>query len=267
MKLEDTRKIIEDSDMVLIGIGEEFEEGIQFLESSNTYKIFKKKLEAESLEEENYIWMYPYLLKRALEEEEIQNRVKEAYHVLLRMLEHKNYFIVTMNMDDMIHQIGFQSDRIVAPFGNYHIYQCENGCDDKIWEDRDGISAMIDSIVGEHVLLKDVKQPICPVCGAKVVFNTINSNRYLEQGYLDNWKKYTMWLQGTLNKKLCIVEMGVSLNFPSVIRWPFEKTAFYNQKSTFIRINSKLPQLTDDIKDRGISVKGKAVDFLLEEFV
>ena len=60
--------------------------------------------------------------------------------------------------------------------------------------------------------------------------NNVYAENYNENGYLSDWQIYTKWLQGTLNKKVLILELGVGLVFPSVIRWPFEKIAFYNQK-------------------------------------
>ena len=55
------------------------------------------------------------------------------------------------------------------------------------------------------------------------------------------------------------------MNLPNIIRWPFEKVAFYNQKASFFRINEKLYQLTEEIGEKGISIERNARDYLLEE--
>ena len=55
------------------------------------------------------------------------------------------------------------------------------------------------------------------------------------------------------------------MQFPSIIRWPFEKVAFYNQKASFFRINEKLYQLTEEIGGKGISIERNAREYLLEE--
>ena len=91
------------------------------------------------------------------------------------------------------------------------------------------------------------------------------SENYVEEGYLPQWEKYTKWLQGTVNKKICILELGAGMQFPSIIRWPFEKVAFYNQKASFFRINEKLYQLTEEIGGKGISIERNAREYLLEE--
>lgn len=84
------------------------------------------------------------------------------------------------------------------------------------------------------------------------------------QGSQEQWNSYLNWLAATLNHKLCILELGVGFSSPQLIRWPFEKTAQFNFKSTFIRVNEKLPQLPEEIADRGISVPVNAVELLCE---
>lgn len=79
----------------------------------------------------------------------------------------------------------------------------------------------------------------------------------------EQWNSYLNWLTATLNHKLCILELGVGFSAPQVIRWPFEKTAAFNLKSVLVRVNGTFPQLTEELADRGISVKCNAVEFLL----
>ena len=81
------------------------------------------------------------------------------------------------------------------------------------------------------------------------------------------WEKYMKWLQGTVNRKLCVLELGVGMLYPTVIRWPFEKVVYFNQKSNIFRIHSKLYQLTEEIKDRGYKIEKKPMDFLINWFV
>ncbi len=76
------------------------------------------------------------------------------------------------------------------------------------------------------------------------------------------WDRYMKWLQGTLNRKLLVLELGVGLICPEVIRFPFEKVVFYNQKAELIRVHHKLFQLPAELNGRGISVCEDAVALL-----
>ena len=85
-----------------------------------------------------------------------------------------------------------------------------------------------------------------------------------EAGYLEQWRLYTKWLQGTLNHKLFVLELGVGMRFPSVIRWPFEKVAFFNQKAYLCRVHEKLYQLTKELAEKGCGISKNAIDWLGE---
>ncbi len=76
------------------------------------------------------------------------------------------------------------------------------------------------------------------------------------------WDKYTKWLQGTLNRNVLILELGVGLKYPGVIRFPFEKAAYFNKKADFIRVHGRLYQMTEELGDKGISIAQNAVAFL-----
>ncbi len=84
---------------------------------------------------------------------------------------------------------------------------------------------------------------------------------------MEQWNKYMRWLQGTVNKRLCVLELGVGMQYPTVIRWPFERVTFINEKSSMFRIHSKLYHLTEEIKDRGYKIQEKPIDFLINWFV
>ena len=66
------------------------------------------------------------------------------------------------------------------------------------------------------------------------------------------WDLYNKWLSATLNKKLMLIELGEVL-IPNLIRLPFEKVTFINQKSVLYRINGQMPQLPENISMRSCS--------------
>ncbi|MDD3795431.1 MAG: hypothetical protein PHE06_05595 [Lachnospiraceae bacterium] len=80
-----------------------------------------------------------------------------------------------------------------------------------------------------------------------------------QQSSQEQWNAYLSWLSATLGHRLCILELGVGFANPQVIRWPFEKTAVFNQKSSFVRVNQKFPQLSEELAGKGISIAENAV--------
>ena len=235
---EEILQIIQNADMVLVGIGEEFED-------SRVLKKYPGYQETcEKLQEENRAWMLPAYHKEILKQSD--TKVYSAMVKLVGLLKGKNYFVVSVTTNDILAECGFKEDRIVMPCGGSRMLQCSNGCKEALQE-----------ACGEPV-------GSCPVCGSELIYNNIYTEKYDENGYLGNWQIYTKWLQGTLFRKLCILELGVGMQCPSVIRFPFEKAGYFNQKASFIRVNEYLYQMTSELGDRGISIPMNAVDWLNE---
>ena len=172
--------------------------------------------------------------------------VKQAYDALYQLIKDKDYFIVTTLTDGSIYETEFSGERIVAPCGNVHWRQCSKACTKDIWEEG------------------EVPDEVCPHCGAPLTGNTIKAETYIEEGYLPMWKKYQLWLSTTLNRELAVLEFGEGFLTPTVIRWPFEKTVFFNKKAWMFRVNETLYQTTPEIKEKSTPVAANSVRFLLQ---
>ncbi len=92
--------------------------------------------------------------------------------------------------------------------------------------------------------------------------NTIQAEDYIEEGYLPQWNAYTYWLSATLNKRVLILELGVGFQTPTVIRWPFEKTASINNKAHLYRIHGSFSQLSETVKGKADSISENSLEFL-----
>lgn len=174
--------------------------------------------------------------------------VKEAYESLYGLIREKNYFIVTTVTDGVIFESSLNPSKITAPCGNENWRQCSESCTKDIWEKG------------------EVSNEICPHCGAPLTGNTIAAKTYIEEGYLPGWNAYMAWLSGTLNRKFLILELGVDFKTPTVIRWPFEKTVFYNKKAHMFRVNKAFSQISEEIKGRASSVSVNSVEFIRKYF-
>ena len=73
------------------------------------------------------------------------------------------------------------------------------------------------------------------------------------------------YLSRTLNSNLLILELGVGLEYPTVVRWPFEKITFINKKAHLIRVHEKLYHHTPEIDGKTDSIPMNSVDYCLQE--
>lgn len=190
-----------------------------------------------------------------------------AYNRLRELIGAKPYFVVTMNTDDLIYRSALENDLIVAPCGSMGKLQCGEHIVpagpflDTVLSAKERTAAVA-AAQASAVEVASSSVPLCPVCGRPLQFHTVSHRGYMESGYLPQWEKYTKWLSCTLNRRLCILELGVTFRYPQVIRFPFEKTAYFNQKATMIRIAAKFPNLPKELSGRGISLQQNPVHFL-----
>lgn len=245
---------VEEAQLVLVGVGEEFN-GMQMLRKNSRYQ----EIEEELSQRKDYIWMLPYIQYLFLKKD---TKLMKALQNLKELIEEKNYFVVTTCMNGLLQSMDLKKDRIVAPCGGFERLQCTSGECECLSEVPETLKKQIAEYVDEKLPLEKIESVNCEACGSHMVFNSLYAERYKEAGYLERWQIYTKWLQGTLNRKLLVLELGVSLDCPSVIRFPFEKIAYFNQKATFIRVHEKLYQLSEELGEKGISVPENAVNYL-----
>lgn len=277
---EDLHGFVEEADLVLIGLGQEWCLTYEIIlqELNDKAPVLAEILESVAMKEE-----HSYLIA-AIESYFYHNfcpdKMKGAYQRLFHLVNGKNYFIVSLTTDMYLEKFDFKNDRIVKPCGSFNKMQCDGNCNgviygmeelytavflrlDELAKQNDRVGQTdVDIVIQEmEALINDV---ICSNCKEKIVFNTLDALKYNENGYLKAWEIYMKWLQGTVNKKLCIIEAGAGMELPSIIRWPFEKTALYNQKAKMIRIHKKFFQINEEISDRAYSKESNAIDFFSE---
>lgn len=257
----DFEKIIEkfkndilDADKILIGFGKEFELKILPEDIGETSEDAIDKFNKKLLD----YYMYS---KMQDDNENASDEIPKLYKKLFDLIKDKDYFAITLATDDRISKV-FNEEKCVSPCGNIHLLQCDENCSNELIEITNQADKFTDSYnkkinpIGYETIDK------CSKCGSNLVFNTVNANAYNEDGYLEKFGAYQKWLQTTINKKLVILELGVGMNYPTVIRMPFDKICYYNQKCNFYRVHKSLYQHISENSERGISIKMTGKEFL-----
>lgn len=232
-------KLIEQADIVLIGIGEAFERKDRDLETEDFQRLCKEEPLLAGYERLRYWKDHP------------DTKVVEAYNRLHDLVKDKDYFVVTTCMDDRIYESHFDAEKITAPCGTWRYLQCSENCTEEI-------------LLVTDEMIRSKTPVFCPHCHAKAVFNQVTAEHYNENGYMPGWVAYRNWLQRTINRNICVLELGVGMKYPTIIRWPFEKIVFCNQKASFVRVHRTLFQLSEELHGKGNSIQADPVDFILD---
>ncbi len=259
MGSDNIRKRIEDAEMVLVGLGEEFQC------PADIRKLPEYEKGKETLHTAGMLWLLPAW------DDYCERRSNADTGVVLEkfadILAEKNYFVISVAMNASIANTPWKTGGLVMPCGGPAKLQCAADCGKAPVLLSDEDRCLLEEVMGDLYAEKFSPDKLgrfgnCEECGNPMVLNNIYAENYDEKGYLEQWSVYMKWLQGTLNRKVVILELGVGMKFPTVIRFPFEKATFFNQKAEFYRINEKLYHLTEELRGKGQGISQNAIDCL-----
>ncbi len=255
--LKQIKKHIEEAELVVIGLGEEWN-----ISPEAQFGELYQRIVADLKGNPEYQWILPFVYYQLTDESLIK-----AYKALFAMLEGKNYYVVATTVNRRF--VPFAKEgRVVMPCGSDAYMRDETLTEYDDTESgnaavyREFLESMKAYIRGDISLEK--VSVVRDSTGEIIPFNSVYAVGYKEERYLPDWNKYMSWLQGTMNRKTCLLELGAGLQFPSVFRFPFEKMAYFNQKAFCFRVHKSLYQLTEEMAERSESVPMHAVELFGE---
>ena len=177
VQLQEIRDKIQDAELVLVGLGEGFQYGWGALLEDERYR----EIEREIGDEERYVWVVPFLQKMVLRRER-EDRWDRAYQALKALVADKNYFVVSLCIDDYLYGAGLDEKRLVTPCGGFRRMQCNQNCAGELSEiPEETYEAVLRYYRGE-LSLSDLEEPVCVKCGGKLRFNQLGVERYAQEG-------------------------------------------------------------------------------------
>lgn len=260
LRMLKAKEKIKNADYIIIGAGAGLSTaaGLEYNGESfeKNYKEFIKKYHFQDLysasfypfssqEEKWAFWARLIKLNRL-------NKPLKLYQELLETMKEKEYFVLTTNVDGQFEIAGFNNDKIFAIQGDYSFIQCEEGCHDKLYNNKNMVEEWIKNTKNCKIP-KDLV-PKCPVCGKNMEMNLRKDANFVqdEKWYIQA-KRYEEFLEKAKSKKLLLLEIGVGFNTPGIIRLPFEQMTYHNLRTSLIRINKDYPFASHEIENRMIS--------------
>ena len=159
------------------------------------------------------------------------------YRKLYELVENKDFFVITTNVDEQFRKSGFPMDKIHATQGSYNLFQCSRPCHDRLYDNSDAVRSMVENI-DEDLKIPSELIPTCPVCGSPMENNLRADDKFIED---ETWHKQNMAYENFLEKakdhKTVLLEFGVGYNTPGIIRFPFDFLATQQEKWTLVRFN------------------------------
>ena len=176
--------------------------------------------------------------------------VTPLYKKVLDIVKDKRYFVLSTNADGQFVKAGFNDAKIFCTQGDYFHIQCARACHNVIYEYSKGFKQMDEA--RRDCKIPKYMVPKCPVCGERMTMNLRCDDYFVED---ENWHKaesnFSMFLNEAIKSrsKICLFELGVGYNTPSIIRYPFEQMAYNNSKISLVRLNCSEAMIPTDIKN------------------
>lgn len=179
----------------------------------------------------------------------------KLYKDLVELVNDKDYFVLTTNVDHQFWKAGFSDERIFATQGDYGEIQCQRGCHQQVYDAEELFVKMDEA--RENCLIPDALVPKCPVCGGNMTMHLRCDQYFVEdEAWHEAADRYADFLEHIKGKKVVLLELGVGFNTPIIIRFPFEKMVREEKDICLIRLNMDEAVVPESFGKRAIGIGG-----------
>ena len=263
-KISRLRQELETADAVVIGAGSGLSTSAGFTYSGERFQKYFGDFIArygfrdmysggfypfDSLEEHWAYWSRYIYINRYMDPP------KPVYRELLQLVQGRDYFVLTTNVDHCFQNAGFDKHRLFYTQGDYGLWQCSKPCHQKTYDNETIVKKML---AGQ----KDMKIPTelvphCPVCGAPMTMNLRADDTFVQdEGWHAAARRYEDFLRRHEGEHILFLELGVGGNTPVIIKYPFWRMTAQNPRAVYACINLEAAVCPGELRGRAVCVEG-----------
>ncbi|KAH7078478.1 hypothetical protein FB567DRAFT_136694 [Paraphoma chrysanthemicola] len=176
----------------------------------------------------------------------------------------KNIHVRTSNADGLFLANGWTEDKYSTPQGRYSVLQCLSKCrPDSTFDTMKYYEAALPHLNPKTQQLTDPsKVPYCPNCGGDMMLCVRGGSWFNETPFRHGEARWRKFRQDVMSSKgeTVILELGVGMNTPGVLRWPNEDLVRKsNGRVKLVRFGvGPSAMVPDDLEEKGwaVSIEG-----------
>lgn len=192
----------------------------------------------------------------------------DVYGNLKKIVEGKDYFVLTTNVDHQFQRAGFEKERLFYTQGDYGLFQSSRPTLAKTYDNQEIVEKMLEAQgfirdnAGIFHLPEDKKLkmsiptefiPICPDDGLPMAMNLRADENFVEDaGWKMAAKRYQDFLHSHRGKHVLYWELGVGMNTPVIIKFPFWQYTEENPNAYYACLNLGEAGCSTKISERSI---------------
>lgn len=208
-----------------------------------------------------YIWINRYM-----------DPPEPVYENLYRLVKDKDYFVLTTNVDHCFQKAGFDKRRLFYTQGDYGLFQCSRPCHQATYDNGETVRRMVlaqgyvtgadgDLSLPEgrrpEMMIPSELIPRCPECGAPMSMNLRADDTFVQDaGWRQAAGRYERFLREHEGKRILFLELGVGMNTPGIIKYPFWQMTYRNPKAVYACINYREAYAPEEIAGRSVCIDG-----------
>lgn len=184
----------------------------------------------------------------------------QVYAKLLDLVRGRDYFVITTNVDHRFQTSGFNKERLFYTQGDYGLLQCSVPCYDATYDNESWVREAVTSQEGMRIPSELI--PRCPRYGEEMTTNLRVDNRFVQDdGWMAAAGRYQDFLERTSRGRVLHLELGVGMNTPSIIKFPFWRRMFDNPEATYacVALDAAAPE---EISNRSLVIRGDIAEAL-----
>ena len=192
----------------------------------------------------------------------------DVYGNLKKIVEGKDYFVLTTNVDHQFQKAGFEKERLFYTQGDFGLFQSTRPTVAKTYDNQEIVEKMLEAQgfvrddAGIFQLPQDKKLkmsipteliPICPDDGLPMTTNLRIDETFVEDaGWKMAAKRYQDFLHSHSRKHVLYWELGVGMNTPVIIKFPFWRYTEENPNAYYACLNLGEAGCSKEISERSI---------------
>ena len=202
---------------------------------------------------------------------------RPVYQDLRALLQSRDFFVVTTNVDHQFQRAGFEKKRLFYTQGDYGLFQSVDSRNQRTYDNEEWVMRAMEAqgFVRDEGGIFQIPQsgvamripsdliPTCPDDGSAVTMNLRADESFVEDA---GWRRasaaYSDFIRRHERLRTLYLEIGVGANTPVIIKYPFWALVNANPRATYACLNYDEAFCPQQIEDRSICIDGDAGDVL-----
>lgn len=199
--------------------------------------------------------------------------LSDLYERIYRLVKDKDYFVLTTNVDHCFQRSGFDKKRLFYTQGDYGLFQSFSPKGASVGKTYDNYEIIRDMVLSEGYQIgednelmvpegADVRMtipselvPVCPDDGQLMMTNLRSDDSFVEDaGWQQAAARYHEFLEKHKKKHVLYFELGVGMNTPVIIKFPFWKYTEENRKAFYACVNAGQAGCSQKIVKRSVCI-------------